>query len=211
VSDAVSARDNERRKTLITTRSRLVKGISAAALGATVTLAAQPAAMANEARPHARTYQECRGVTVDKDAPVISKVSVFIKAPQKTVWRLHTDIDNWASWIPEITPAQMKTPGPLRPGSVFEWSPQDMHITSTVKTVKPLRCTAWGGPVNGISGVHLFTFKPVKGGVLATTEESWAGAPVDADIPGSQSTLDTGLKDWMNRLKETAEARNARS
>jgi hypothetical protein len=59
--------------------------------------------------------------------------------------------------------------------------------------------------VNGITGVHLFTFKPVKGGVIATTEESWAGPPVDADVPGSQASLDAGLDQWVNRLKETAE------
>ncbi|MBP8532308.1 hypothetical protein [Streptomyces sp. MK37H] len=62
--------------------------------------------------------------------------------------------------------------------------------------------------MKGITGVHLFTFRPVKGGVLATTEESWAGPPVEADIPGSQSSLDAGLKDWMRRLKDTAEMRS---
>ncbi|WP_052457077.1 SRPBCC family protein [Streptomyces sp. AcH 505] len=194
---------------LITTRRRLFMGIGAAALGATATLAVQPAAVADEARPSARTFQECRGLTVDKHAPVISTASVFVKASPKTVWRLHTNIDNWSSWIPEITPAQKKTPGPLRPGSVFEWSPQGMHVTSTVKKVRTERCTAWAAPVNGIAGVHLFTFKPVKGGVIATTQESWSGAPAEADIPGNQASLDTGLRDWVNRLKETAETQHA--
>ncbi|ASQ95032.1 SRPBCC family protein [Streptomyces sp. 11-1-2] len=187
---------------------KLLKGIGVAALGTTVTLAVQPVAAADDVRPSGRTHQDCRGVTVDKDAPVISGASVLIKAPLTTVWRLHTDIDHWASWIPEITPARKTTPGPLRPGSSFEWSPQNMKVKSTVKTVKPLRCTAWGAPVNGITGVHLFTFEPVKGGVLATTEESWAGAPVEADIPGNQSSLDAGLKDWVRRLKDTAETRS---
>ncbi|MFC8075947.1 SRPBCC family protein [Streptomyces sp. NPDC057307] len=205
---------------MITTRRKHWKAIGIAVIGATAALAVQPTAVANAAGPAAaagpvqaadaaqasgRGYQECRGVTVDKDAPVISTSSVLIKAPLKTVWRLHTDIDNWSSWIPEITPAEKKTPGPLRPGSVFAWSPQNMQVTSTVKTVESRRCTAWGGPVNGIDGVHLFTFRPVRGGVLATTEESWAGAPVEADIPGSQGSLDAGLKDWMQRLKDTAE------
>jgi hypothetical protein len=83
-----------------------------------------------------------------------------------------------------------------------------MKVTSTVKTVVPGRCIAWGAPVNGITGVHLWTFKPVKGGVLATTEESWAGPPVDADVPGNQSSLDKGLGDWVNRLKVTSEQRS---
>ena len=48
--------------------------------------------------------------------------------------------------------------------------------------------------------------KQTADGVLATTEESWAGPPVEADVPGSQAGLDQGLNDWANRLKATAEA-----
>jgi hypothetical protein len=83
-----------------------------------------------------------------------------------------------------------------------------MHVESTIKTVKPLRCTAWGAPVNGITGVHLWTFTQTKRGVLATTEESWAGPPVEADVPGNQKALDQGLADWANRLRDTAEKRS---
>ncbi|MFJ2259632.1 SRPBCC family protein [Streptomyces sp. NPDC087844] len=186
---------------------RLMQGMAVAAVVTATTLSAPIVAAAHEAQPGSGTYQECRGVTVDKNAPVVSRASVLIKAPLTTVWALHTDIDAWGSWIPEITPARKKTPGPLRPGSVFEWSPQNMKVTSTVTAVERGRCTAWAAPVNGIDGVHLFTFKQVRGGVLATTEESWAGTPVEADIPGSQAALDAGLNDWVHRLKTTAETK----
>ncbi|WP_159074179.1 SRPBCC family protein [Streptomyces dioscori] len=196
---------------------RFMQGMAAAAVVTATTLSAPAMAAAHDARsatgthqaqPGSGTFQECRGVTVDKSAPVVSRAAVLIDAPLKTVWKLHTDIDAWSSWIPEITPAKKKTPGPLRPGSVFDWSPQNMKVTSTVTAVEQGRCTAWAAPVNGIDGVHLFTFKQVRGGVLATTEESWAGAPVEADIPGSQAALDAGLDDWVNRLKSTAEAKS---
>jgi len=164
----------------MTARGKLLKGVSVAVLGTAVTLAVQPAAMAQSS---GRVFQQCGGVTVDRLAPVISTASVVVKAPLAKIWRLHADIDNWSTWIPEITPARKKTPGPLRPGSVFEWSPQNMKVES-------------------------FTFKPVRGGVLVTTEESWAGPPVDADIPGTQASLDAGLKDWVLRLKTTAEAQS---
>ena len=179
----------------------LLRGLALVAMAAGTTISVQPLASAT------RTFQECRGVTVDKTAPVISTASALIKAPLAEVWRLHADIDNWQSWIPEITPAHKVTPGPLRPGSIFTWSPQNMKAESTIKTITPLRCTAWGAPVNGITGVHLWTFKQTAHGVLATTEESWAGPPIEADVPGNQSSLDQGLKDWVNRLKSTAETR----
>ncbi|WP_328494814.1 SRPBCC family protein [Streptomyces sp. NBC_00414] len=189
--------------------TRLMQGMAVAAVATATTLSVPAVAAAHEARPGSGTaFQECRGVTVAKNAPVVSRASVVIEAPLKTVWKLHTDIDAWETWIPEITPARKKTPGPLRPGAVFEWSPQNMKVTSTVTAVEQGRCTAWAAPVNGIDGVHLFTFKQVKGGVLATTEESWAGAPVEADIPGNQAALDAGLNDWVNRLKSTAETKS---
>jgi uncharacterized protein YndB with AHSA1/START domain len=192
----------------MTTRRRFLHTIGAAALGTAMVMATQSPATAAEAAPDSGTHQECRGVTVDRTAPVISSATVLIKAPLARVWRLHTDIDHWQSWIPEITPAHKATPGPLRPGSVFDWSPQNMKVESTIKTIAPLRCTAWGAPVNGITGVHLWTFEQTPAGVLATTEESWAGPPVDADVPGSQAGLDQGLSDWAHRLKDTAEARS---
>ncbi|MFJ1760092.1 SRPBCC family protein [Amycolatopsis sp. NPDC088138] len=189
-------------------RRTFLHGIGTAALGVAMVVSAQSPAAAAEAKPGTGTHQECRGVTVDKTAPVISRASVLIKAPLARVWRLHADIDRWQSWIPEIAPAHKVTPGPLRPGSVFTWSPQNMNVRSTIKTIAPLRCTAWGAPVNGITGVHLWTFRQTKDGVLATTEESWAGPPVEVDIPGSQASLDQGLSDWAQRLKGTAEARS---
>ncbi|GGM05588.1 hypothetical protein GCM10010129_56480 [Streptomyces fumigatiscleroticus] len=111
-------------------------------------------------------------MTVDRDVPVIARADVLIKAPLPGIWDLHIDIDAWGSCILEITPARKKTPGPSRPGSVFEWSPQGMHVTPTVTKADRNRCIAWGAPANGIDGVHLWTFKKVKSGVLATTEES---------------------------------------
>lgn len=188
-------------------RRTLVRGIAVVAVTATAALTLPSVAAAHGTRPATGATQECRGVRVDPDAPVISRSSVLIEAPLSKVWRLHTGVDRWSDWIPEITPARKRTPGPLRPGSVFTWSPQDMKVTSTVASVRPGRCIAWGGPVDGIDGVHLWTFEKVRGGVLATTEESWSGAPVEADVPGHQAGLDAALHDWTRRLKDVAETR----
>ncbi|WP_399886832.1 SRPBCC family protein [Streptomyces sp. BBFR51] len=193
-------------------RRTLLLTMAAAAIATATTLSAPAVASAHEARPGTGTpaFQQCHGVTVDKSAPVVARASVLIKAPVRKVWDLHTDIDAWDTWIPEITPAKKRTPGPLRPGSVFEWSPQGMQVTSTVTKVDRNRCVAWAAPVNGIDGVHLWTFRKVRGGVLTTTEESWSGAPVEADVPGNQAALESGLVDWVNRLKDTAESKTDR-
>ncbi|EXG80359.1 nuclear transport factor 2 family protein [Cryptosporangium arvum] len=177
----------------------ITKYLAAAATGVAIVAALPTAASAH------RSYERCGGTTVDRSAPVIARASVFVRASEDLTWRMHTAIDEWETWIPEIVPARQSTPGPLRPGSVFDWSPQNMTVTSTVTKVEPRRCTAWAAPVNGIDGVHLFTFEKVRGGVVVTTEESWAGKPVQADVPGFQKLLQTGLDDWVGRFKEVAE------
>ncbi|MDX3371193.1 SRPBCC family protein [Streptomyces sp. ME02-6987-2C] len=195
------------------TRHRGLRTLAVTAIATATALSALALASAHEARPgtSTRTLQECQGATVDQDAPVIARASVVIKAPVHTIWDLHTDIDAWDAWSPEITPAQKKTSGPLRPGTVFDWSPQGMKVTSTVTQVDRNRCTAWAAPVNGIDGVHLFTFQKVRGGVLATTEESWAVPPPRPTYPATRrpskpvsSTGSTDSRPPPRRLTATA-------
>ncbi|WP_253811004.1 hypothetical protein [Nocardia amikacinitolerans] len=47
------------------------------------------------------------------------------------------------------------------------------------------------------SGVHVWTFTEVDGGVLVRTEENWTGAQVEADVPTSTAFLGAGLEGWL--------------
>ncbi|GAA3476816.1 hypothetical protein GCM10018966_013580 [Streptomyces yanii] len=78
-------------------------------------------------------------------------------------------------------------------------------INSTVKQVSPQRRIAWGGPAQGITAVHVWTFTPRRDGVHVHTEESWSGAPVKADVPALQAALDASLDAWLHNLKTEAE------
>jgi len=139
---------------------------------------------------------------IDETAPVIARHSLFIPAPLDTLWRLHTDIDRWPTWQDSIDTAHLH--GPLRAGASFAWSTYGMNITSAVYQVDPMRHTLWGGPSDGIFGIHAWTFTPETGGVTVTTEESWSGAPVEADTAGLQAALDGSLVPWLRLLAEAA-------
>ena len=65
----------------------------------------------------------------------------------------------------------------------------------------------WGGTSGGITGVHEWVFTETAAGVHVTTEESFAGGPVEADIAGMQSALDSSLSAWLGHLKAAAEAK----
>jgi uncharacterized membrane protein len=143
---------------------------------------------------------------IDETAPVITRDQIVIDAPLETVWAVHTDFASWPEWQPGIGRLDLLTEGELRPGSAFRWFVEGLDVTSTVRSVDPLSRVVWGGPANGIEGIHVWVFEAVPGGVLVRTEESWSGAPVLADPGYAQQALDASIAQWLQALKQRAEA-----
>jgi uncharacterized protein YndB with AHSA1/START domain len=194
----------------MTTRhaGRLTRLSTTAALTAILgVLVAQPSASgAARDRSTERHHPSRPDVTIDATAPVITRDDIIIRSSPRTVWRLQTDVDNWPSWQPGVSSAHIETPGRLRVGSEFRWLVEGLDVTSTVKQVEPERRIVWGGPGSGITAVHVWTFTPRRDGVHVHTEESWSGAPVEADVAGAQAALDASLDAWLHNLKNAAEA-----
>ncbi|GAA4587519.1 hypothetical protein GCM10023194_36700 [Planotetraspora phitsanulokensis] len=141
--------------------------------------------------------------TIDQSAPVLSHHDVDIHAPIDTVWRLHTGIDAWPTWHPDITAARLD--GAVEPGSSFTWTSYGFTVTSTIYDVSACSRLLWGGTADGITGVHEWLFVETPGGVHVATSESFAGAPVEADPDTMRSMLDMSLRAWLARLKAAAE------
>lgn len=160
-------------------------------------------------------------VRIDADAPVVSRHEIVVDAPLQVVWDLHTDIAAWPSWHSDVEGTQLR--GPLAPGAVFRWQTAGLDITSTIAQVDAPHRIVWGGPANGITGVHVWTLTRLDAGagtdggtdggtgpaVLVRTEESWDGEPVREAAEALQLALDTSLRSWLGELKATAEARSA--
>jgi uncharacterized protein YndB with AHSA1/START domain len=108
--------------------------------------------------PHANT------VDIDDGAPVVSREELFIDAPAEAVWNLHTDVNAWPAWRSDVDSAQLTDPFGI--GSSFRWQTAGLDITSTITQVVPGTRTTWGGPADGIDGVHVWEFLPRYGGVL---------------------------------------------
>ncbi|MGV9344441.1 SRPBCC family protein [Streptomyces spiralis] len=145
-------------------------------------------------------------VQIDAGAPVITRDDILIHAPLHTIWKIQTHVENWPTWQPDVDVVVKDTPGRLRPGSVFRWTTEGLNITSTVKQVDYGKRLAWGGPAQGITAIHVWTFTPTTDGVLVHTEESWTGDPVTANEATLQTALDNSLHNWVNNLKHQAES-----
>jgi hypothetical protein len=143
---------------------------------------------------------------IDRTAPVIARHEIDINAPLDTVWRLHTDVNNWPAWQADITAARLDD-GPFEPGNSFTWTSYGYFtVISTIYAVAERARTLWGGPRQGIMGTHEWLFTQTPTGVHVATHESFSGQPVQADITGTQSALDKSLIDWLGHLKATAES-----
>jgi|GEM_PF-1696256 len=146
--------------------------------------------------------------TIDESATVVVRREIRIQAPVDLVWRLHTDVARWPSWQPDVEAVQVD--GPLVPGASFRWRTHGLDVTSTVYAVDAPGRILWGGPAQGITGVHEWTFTAEGGATVVRTAESWEGDPVRADAENLRAALDASLGSWLERLRDVAEAKAAR-
>ena len=142
---------------------------------------------------------------IDRDAPVVTHHQVDIAAPLDLVWHLHTDVNEWPSWNPEITAA--KIDGGFERGHSFTWTSWGVTVTSTIHIVEEDHSrTLWSGPAQGIMGIHEWRFEQTPSGVHVATNESWSGDPVETDPDSLHAALDKSLVAWLGRLKTQAES-----
>ena len=139
-----------------------------------------------------------RNGVLDRGAPVISHELMFIDAPLDVVWNLHTDVNSWPRWRPDVDGAQLADPFAV--GSAFRWQTAGLDITSTISQVVPKSRS----PASGIDGVHIWEFNKQDDGVLVRTTESWNGEPVHANVAALQSALDESLRVWLGYLRDEA-------
>ena len=142
--------------------------------------------------------------SVDRNAPVLAHHEIDISAPVSRVWALHQDVNAWPAWQSDITAAQLN--GAFAPGGSFTWTSFGFTVTSrgTRCRTSPGSCgaaPAMASPActNGDSPRH-------RPATHVATTESFAGAPVEADVAGMERVLDGSLVSWLNHLKSAAEA-----
>lgn len=140
---------------------------------------------------------------INEEAPAIVRKEIGIRAAPETVWAVHTNIDAWPSWHPDITRAALQ--GPLEPGSTFTWKSGPGSITSTLEVVEPPRLVTWTGKAVGARAIHVWRFEPTGDGTRVLTQESIEGWPVTLLKGFFRRTLDRSLDAWLAGLKTKAE------
>jgi uncharacterized protein YndB with AHSA1/START domain len=140
---------------------------------------------------------------INRQAPLVAHKKILIQATPDVVWSIHTDINAWKEWQPDISRSNFD--GVLSNGSIFIWNSGGFTITSTLQEIVPQERIAWTGKALGSQARHIWTLKPQAGGTLVTTEESMEGWLISIMKILMPNFLDKSLDVWVKALKNKAE------
>ncbi|MVF23699.1 hypothetical protein EVC37_19090 [Methylocaldum sp. BRCS4] len=140
---------------------------------------------------------------IDRHAPLTARKEIVVAAPVDVVWNIHTDIERWPEWQPDISSISLE--GTLAPGTLFRWKAQGLKITSTLQEVEPQRGIGWTGVALGMKAIHIWKFESQDNSTRVVTEESLSGWLARLLKLFDPAFLDKSLEASLRLLKAKAE------
>ncbi|WP_158563318.1 SRPBCC family protein [Chitinophaga silvatica] len=141
--------------------------------------------------------------TTNKKAPVQTVQKIIINATPEKVYRIMSDVNNWATWHTDIQQPVLQ--GIFQKANSFNWKTNGLTIHSTIHTATPFSKIGWSGKAFGAFAIHNWTFTPCQGGTEVTVEESMEGWLVSLASRKFQGGLENSLQLWLHNLKSEAE------
>jgi len=145
-------------------------------------------------------------VEINNSAVLKTSKEIEIHAPVTTVWKIHSDINTWEKWHPDISSALLK--GSLETGSTFEWKSDGYKLKSTIMKADENNILGWKGAGFGASAIHVWEFSTLdNGNTLVRTKESMDGWLVKLFKGIMNKKLNNSLDTWLAALKAQAESK----
>jgi hypothetical protein len=145
---------------------------------------------------------------INHQAPLSTHKEIFVQASPEVVCKVHTAINDWSQWQPNIDMAKQEDG--LTVGSKFEWKSGGLTINSVIQILEPEQQIGWTGKSLGTNARHIWKFKAQDDGTLLTTEESMEGWLISILKLIMPKFLEESLDTWLQSLKIEAE-RNSSS
>ena len=137
--------------------------------------------------------------SINQNAPVKCAKTITINANSETVWKVLTNIDNWASWQTDIKNPKLN--GELKSNSTFNWKSGGAKIHSTIQTVEPNKFLGWSGKSLGVLAIHTWKIIEKNGETTIFVEESMEGFLAKVFKKSFNKNLETGMQKWLGLLK----------
>jgi uncharacterized protein YndB with AHSA1/START domain len=140
---------------------------------------------------------------INNNASVKCSKSIVINASIANVWKVLTDINQWAKWQDDISKARLN--GELKPDATFDWKSGGAKIHSTLHTVEPFTNFGWTGITFGVFAIHNWTLKETNGQTEVMVEESMEGLFAKLFKNAFNRNLKKGMQKWLDLLKNECE------
>ena len=135
--------------------------------------------------------------------PVIASAEMTANSPIERVWKIQTDINNWASWNSDIEKTQVK--GEIGVGTVFIWKASGITIESTITEYQANSRIAWKGKTLGVDAYHVWMFSKSGNATHIYTEEKFTEILPWLMRGTMRNEIDKALRHGVEALKKTAE------
>lgn len=140
---------------------------------------------------------------INNNAPVKCSKSIMINEDIASVWKVLTNINQWANWQDDISKSNLN--GELKPDATFDWKSGGAKIHSTLHTVEPFTNFGWTGKTFGIFAIHNWTLKETNGQTEVVVEESMEGFIAKLFKGAFNKNLQKGMQKWLELLKNECE------
>jgi uncharacterized protein YndB with AHSA1/START domain len=141
--------------------------------------------------------------SINNNAPVKCSKTITINASSEKVWKVITNIDNWATWQTEISNPKLN--GELQPETTFDWKTGGAKIHSTLHTVEPFKNFGWTGKTFGMFAIHNWTLSETNEQTKVLVEESMEGFFAKLLKKSFNKNLEKGIQNWLDLLKQECE------
>ena len=136
------------------------------------------------------------------NAPVQAAQTITIDAPLEKVWRIQTNVADWANWYAYLRNAKLH--GPFVPGTALTYGGFPKHDLMIAKVEHQSLVTVYGKYM-GFSGITRWEFKRLaETQTQVTFTESSAGFLLS--VLYSNEKLADHLRQWLDKLKVQAES-----
>jgi uncharacterized protein YndB with AHSA1/START domain len=140
---------------------------------------------------------------ISNNDPAKCSKSNMINEDIASVWKVLTNINQWANWQDDISKARLN--GELKPDATFDWKSGGAKIHSTLHTVEPFTNFGWTGITFGVFAIHNWTLKETNGQTEVMVEESMEGLFAKLFKNAFNRNLKKGMQKWLDLLKNECE------
>ena len=141
--------------------------------------------------------------SINNNAPVKCSKTISINASSEKVWAVMSNINSWATWQTDISKPKLN--GELKQETTFDWKTGGAKIHSTLHTVEPNRELGWTGKTFGMFAIHNWTITEINSETIVHVDESMEGLLAGLFKKSFNKSLENGMQNWLDLLKEECE------